>query len=223
MRNIFLLFIVAIVLFSCKKKETELPDMHYDYVPFKKGIYQIYNVLERSYLSDGTRIEKQYQLKTMLTDTIIDNEQRENRQFVRFKRDNALQNWVAKDVWMAYKSKQNFQLVEENERLVKVSFPVRKSHSWDINAYNVHPKQMLNYNDLFQSKTINGFVFPETITVLQEKEKNLIMFRNKYEIYAKNVGLVYKYYQHLDISNFDTTNIRSGKEIFYTIVSFGVE
>jgi len=59
------------------------------------------------------------------------------------------------------------------------------------------------------------------LVVEQEDKRNLIEFKRKYEVYANRVGMVKKYYKDLQISNFDTLNIKSGKEIFMTLTNFG--
>lgn len=214
--------LLALVFFSCKKETIEV-DRNLDYLPFQKGTYQIYDVIERSYLSNGSKIEKFYQLKTVIQDTFIDNSGRITREFGRYIRDTPQDDWVYSDLWTAYKSNTAFELVEENQRTVKLVFPITPKTTWDINAYNIEPKLTASYTDLFNGKTVNGLNFENTATVVQEDEFNLIMFRKKYEIYAKNVGLIKKHYQQYEISNFDTTNIRTGKDLYYTIVSFGIE
>ena len=57
--------------------------------------------------------------------------------------------------------------------------------------------------------------------VEQEKERNLIAYKRKFEEYAANVGLIRKVYKDLTIMNFDTLNVKSGKEIFMDIVEYG--
>ncbi len=44
-----------------------------------------------------------------------------------------------------------------------------------------------------------------------------------YEVYAKGIGLVKKYWKDLTISNFDTLNVQFGVEQFYTISGYGFQ
>ena len=77
------------------------------------------------------------------------------------------------------------------------------------------------YDFIFSGKTINGLFFDSTVRVEQEKERNLIAYKRKYEEYAANVGMIRKVYKDLTIMNFDTLNVKSGKEIFMDIVEYG--
>ncbi len=55
----------------------------------------------------------------------------------------------------------------------------------------------------------------------QAKERNLIEYKRKYEEYAANVGMIRKVYKDLSIVNFDTLNVKFGKEIFMDIIEYG--
>ncbi len=216
--------IVLVVCFvACKKTEVEPVDMNYDYFPLQKGTYQIYDVEEINYLSNGQVNTSIYQLKTVIGDTFIGNGGQLNYEFKRFKRANELEEWTYSDLWTTARFNNNLELVEENERKVKLVFPFGKNKSWNENAYNTLDPIVCKYEDLFVEKQFNGLAVGKTVTVRQEDEFNLIMYRKKYEIYQKGIGLVKKHYQHYDISNFDTTNIQMGKAVYYSIVSYGVE
>jgi len=51
----------------------------------------------------------------------------------------------------------------------------------------------------------------------------LVDHRKKFEVYAKGVGLIYKFYKDNDILNFDTLNIRFGREIHFRVIDYGLE
>jgi hypothetical protein len=73
------------------------------------------------------------------------------------------------------------------------------------------------------SRTLGGLTFANTTKVLQRDEFNYVQRHLCFEIYAKYVGLVCKYYKYLDIDGFDSTNVQTGKEMYMNIVSYGVE
>ena len=52
-------------------------------------------------------------------------------------------------------------------------------------------------------------------------ERNLIAYKRKYEEYAANVGMIRKVYKDLSIVNFDTLNVKFGKEIFMDVIDYG--
>ena len=83
------------------------------------------------------------------------------------------------------------------------------------------------YLDVDVASTINGLTFDSTATVQQEADSNLIEKRVKTEIYAKNIGLVYKEFQ--DVSVQDTVidftkpfeqRINTGVKYYYRINSY---
>jgi hypothetical protein len=57
----------------------------------------------------------------------------------------------------------------------------------------------------------------------QENFFSMIDYRRKSEVYAKNVGMISKYYKALKISNFDTVKVKYGKELFYKLINFGIQ
>jgi hypothetical protein len=105
--------------------------------------------------------------------------------------------------------------------MVKLVFPISSSKLWNINQFNSFQQADAYYDFIFSGKTINGLFFDSTVRVEQEKERNLIAYKRKYEEYAANVGMIRKVYKDLTIMNFDTLNVKSGKEIFMDIVEYG--
>jgi hypothetical protein len=57
--------------------------------------------------------------------------------------------------------------------------------------------------------------------VISAKELTLVSYQNQYEVYAKQIGLVKKYYKDLQISNFDTLDVSQGKELYFSLLEYG--
>ncbi len=162
-----------------------------------------------------------YLLRCEIQDSFMDNSGRLAWEYVRFKRDNANQSWSQSDLWTVNLTDNKAQTVEENQRMVKLVFPIGPLTLWDANQFNTDPKLTCRYDKIHEPLSLNGFSFDSTLRVEQENSRNLLIFRRKYEIYANKVGLIKKYYKDLNISNFDTLNIRSGKEIYMTLIGYG--
>jgi hypothetical protein len=128
---------------------------------------------------------------------------------------------VVSDVWMAFKDNNNAELTEENEKIIKLKFPINSFTNWNANIFNSSSQLDCFYEQIHSPRTINGLFFDSTVVVNQGSDRNLIRFYKKQEVYAKGIGMVNKYFKDLNISNFDTLNITSGKEIFMEIVNFG--
>jgi hypothetical protein len=227
MKNIALLWFSFLVLLSCKKDNSGLPEFHYDYYPLEEGTFVVYEAMEIAHDIQAlvARDTSRYYLKTVIGEKIIDNSGHEAHKFFRYVKDSLADAWTLQDVWTTRRHEQRIELVDENVRLVKLVFPPNKTKLWDVNAYNTTERLMARYNpDLIHTpRTISNFVLDSTIHVDEQDFFSLVDHRRKYEVYAKNIGLVYKMYKDNAISNFDTLQIRLGREIHYKMIDFGVE
>lgn len=204
-----------------------MPDFHYDYYPLEEGTFVVYEAMEVAHDIQAlvARDTSRYYLKTVIGEKIIDNSGHEAHKFFRYVKDSLADDWTLQDVWTTRRHEQRIELVDENVRLVKLVFPPNKTKLWDVNAYNTRERLMARYNpDLIHTpRTIADFVLDSTIHVDEQDFFSLVDHRRKYEVYAKNIGLVYKMYIDNAISNFDTLQIRIGREIHYKMIDFGVE
>ncbi len=213
--------IVFIILISlgCKKENT--PNFHYDYYPLSKGRFVTYSVREiiinDQLLQDDTL---NYFIKTVIGDTMTDNEGRIARRFERYFRDSVNHPWVLKDSWTTIIADGRAELVEENQRTIKLVFSPSKYKEWNCNAYN--PLDVLDcyYREIHKPASINGFSFDSTITVEQDDYTNKIVYRRKYEQYAKGVGMYYKQFTDFNLE-LNTTNVTKGYEIILRLIDYG--
>lgn len=215
--------LLVTVFFACKKEATTIK-MHYNYYGLIPGKYIIYNVKEM-YHDDASNIHDTtiYQLKTYIGQDYIDNQGRTAKEFKRFKRNTNTEPWVLSDVWTSIIDDYKAELVEENQRIVKMVFATTNDKVWNPNMFNVYEPLEYNYINLHKSNTFNSVKFDSTITVDQGSFSSLINSERMYEVYATNVGLVSKVYKKLIIADFDSTNVKKGSEIYYNFVSHGFE
>lgn len=207
---------------SCKKDTTSV-DLHYDYFGLNQGRYVIYDVVDITHASSTQHDTAYYQLKTLIGDTITDNEGRTAYKFMRYTRPTSSDPWVLSDTWMAIIAGHKAELIEENQRIIKLVFAPATDKFWNANAYNTYDELNCYYEEIHNPYTVNSQVFDSTVTVEQDDELNLIEYRRKYEVYANEIGMIKKHYRDLKINNFDITDITQGQELFMEVVSFGVE
>lgn len=221
---ITLLFILAVA--SCKKQD-DAPQFHYDYFGLTPGRYIIYDVMEINHDVDQSVKHDTliYELKTLIGDTIIDNEGRIARKYIRYKRDNSSLPWVLSDIWTTIIDHNRGELVEENQRIIKLVFAPTLSKEWNPNSFNMFPEQSYYYRDIHDPYSVDALTFDSTLFVIQEEmeEPNLVLHKQQFEVYAKGVGLIRKYFKDLQIQDFDTLDIQYGKELFYTCTSYGIQ
>jgi hypothetical protein len=227
--NTFLLVVVAsAVMFSCKKDTTPPVDLGYEYYPVKEGFWVIYDV-DSTFYNLFTHQKEHYTFQVMeVTDSIIpDNAGRSMMRKKRFYRDNSSQAWEIKRVWSAVRTTERVESNEENVKFVRLTFPVRKSKTWNGNAMNTEPELIYKYTSANTSIVVNGITIDSSATVLQEADSNLIEKRYKSEIYGKHIGMIYKAF--VDVAVQDTVidfskpfdeRINTGVKYYYKLNSY---
>ncbi len=224
LKVIYFLFLVGGTFLSCEKSvKSEATNWFKNYYDTTPGRYIEYRVLEINH-DESTQNQHDtlnYFLRVQIEDTITDNMGRINRKYVRYKKMNFNDPWQISDVWMTIVDGVNAELVEENQRIVKLKFPINEFTKWNANVFNLDEKLDCFYENIHQSQLINGLFFDSTVTVNQGLVRNFLRYYRKNEVYAKGVGMISKYFKDLNISNFDTLQIDSGKEIYMEVINFG--
>ena len=220
--SLLVLLILAVV--SCKKQDAA-PQFHYDYFDLTQGRYIDYDVMEINHDVDQAikHDTSYYQLRTLIGDTVIDNQGRIARKFFRYTRLNISGTWMLSDVWTALITENRAEIIEENQRIIKLVFAPTLSKEWNPNVFNMYNEMTSYYRDIHYSQTFGALFFDSALVVEQEDFFSLVDKKRKYEVYAKGIGLVHKYYKDLTISNFDTLNIQKGQELFYTCFAYGIQ
>ncbi len=218
------ILIIGLVI-SCKKKTTLPEDLHSEYFGIYKGRYVIYDVIEINHDIDATKKHDtlHYQLKTKIGQDFIDNEGRSAKEFIRFKRNIQNDPWQEIDLWTTIINGNKAELVEENQRMIKLIFSPTIYKTWNANAYNIGDALNCSYSAVHVPYKIDNTIFDSTLVVNQQSYYTLVDCKRKFEVYASKVGLVYKYYKDLRINNFDTLDVEKGKELYYKCVGYGFE
>ncbi|GAA0876151.1 hypothetical protein GCM10009118_25610 [Wandonia haliotis] len=219
------LVITCLLLLSCKKGDNTPVDLAFEYFPLQEGHYTVYDVLEVRHDAQATiqHDTNRYQLKVVIGDTLLDLQNEIAREYFRYTRPDATTSWALSDVWTAKISGNRAELVEENQRVIKLVFAPTEDKNWDANAFNTYDELDCYYTNLHSPASLSGYQFSSTIKVEQEDFFSLIDHRRKHETYAKGVGLIQKFYKHHEIMNFDTLDVRKGNEIHMKLIEYGEE
>jgi hypothetical protein len=210
--SILILLLIAV---SCKPKPTEVEDFMYEYFPVEVGTWVTYDVIDTRY--DVQTITETYQLKEVIDSEIKDAQDRPALRIARYWRKNDNDPWDIKDIWVSTRTTSTAEKVEENVRFVKLVFPVRSYQTWDGNIYNTKPEWEYFYDSIGNSRLINNIEFDETVKVVQIENFNLIQEQDAYEIYGKNVGLIYRKLIDIDYSSSN----KVGRELYQTVTGYG--
>lgn len=223
-KKILLLLLLVVTFFIGCKKKSETISMHLNYFGLTPGKYVIYNVKEMKHDETvGQHDTLIYQLKTYIGQQYIDNQGRTAREFYRYTRSTNLDSWVLKDLWTIIIAQYKAEIVEENQRIIKLVFSPTIDKKWNPNAFNTNDPLEYSYSNIHKPLVFNGVTFDSTLVVEQGSFKSLIDFQTMHEVYATNVGLVSKVYKNLKIADFDTLNVKKGTEIYYNFVEHGFE
>ena len=186
-------------LVGCTKEQHLAPmDLGYGYFPNTVGKYVIYDadsIVRNSYTHKTDTFT--YQLKEVIASMFTDNSGRPTQRIERYTRPyTGDTTWVLKNVWMGNLTTLNAQRVESNTRYIKLVFPVNLNQYWNGNAYNNSPDSLLTYNYGTANVpfVIGNQHFDSTCTVIQRNDSTLLSKHYSIEVYAKNVGMIYKNY-----------------------------
>jgi len=220
MKKLLIVFPILLLLTSCKKNE-EAPYFGYEYFGLYEGRFVSYEVMEISH--DITSDTLRYILKTVVGEDIIDNEGRTAKKIYRYAYDWETEELIDERVWTSIIDQGRGEVVEENQRKIRMVFAVTIDKTWDVNAFNPEEEQEVFYRDINKSYNINGVEVDSSVRVEYEDYFTLVDYDREYEVYGKNIGLIHRSFKELTISNFDTTDIQTGSEIHYTLRDYGVE
>lgn len=219
-RNIYFVFATGIILlFSCTQKKIELdtPPIS-DYFPLRTGKFITYR-LDSTVLTQFGRdtTVRSYRVRDLVDALIIDGEGRESYRIIRSSSNLAgTDPFVPSATFWATPEKTDWmEFVENNLRFMKLRHPILEDFEWkgnsfiDVSSINSQVRYLADwtytYKNVGASATINGKTYPNTITVLQRDEivppgpfnpQFFKQFDYSIEIYAKDVGLVYKNLDH---------------------------
>ncbi len=213
-----LFLIIALIFHSCKEEEVafELVETGYNYFPTNTGHYVIYKADSIVYNDFTGNVDTfSYELKQYIEAQFTDNSGRICQRIERYKRESDTTIWKIDKAWHSVKTETTAEMVEDNIRFIKLTFPVKKNNKWNGNAYNNSEELIYKYISVDEPYLINNLYFDSTLTVLQNDYTTIISRDYSVEVYARNTGLIYKKY--INLQKEVTGVIKSGFDYTLTI------
>jgi len=221
--------ILGTIFWQCTEtKEVDPSSLGTKYFPLEVGDFRIYDVSGVEYISTLDSVEFSYMLKESVVDSFTNLESGISFKIQREKKIAEEDVWEVDSVWTARKDDRTAVQVENNVAYVKLSFPISDSLNWDGNRLNdkINDEYMLvSVGQTFSSKFES---YNNTATVIQEYLPDLVVnWISKKEIYAEDVGLVYKENEKIyfrtepDFLNLGV--IKSGLKYYQHLVEYGKE
>ena len=220
-----LYFLVS--LSSCQDDEI-IPGRQNDYngyFPLSAGYWIEYNAdsivhldIDDPYNLDTAVRIYTFQIREEMDSTFIDAEGKPAWRVSRYRRPDSGYPWTFMNLWIAGMNSTSAQRVEDNIRFIKLSFPLDPRTTWNGNAYNSYPVEDYAYEDIHYPGTVNSLDFDSTITIIQNDFISSINRIDKKEIYAKNVGMVYKV-----LDSLNTVNLPNGSTVILNGTEYKLE
>jgi hypothetical protein len=227
------------LLFSaCTEEVIQSENLNYNYFPLEVGNYIEYQ-LDSVVFDDFTMTDTQssYLVRELVESTFLDASGKEVYRIERAYKVNALDSWgsAGYDIWFASQNGNTSERIEENQRYIKLSYPIQNNREWKGNIHiNTNPlindafgtpiENPLHYlddwnyvvEDLNESFSINGFSFDSTVTIIQNEYGIQTDTIGAREVYANNIGLVFKelWVLSTQCSDCDNTDIICKTECF---------
>ena len=232
--GLLLVAICFVALFSCKKSTKSTTDFTRNYFPLQFGKYVTYAVDSIYYIDTVARYEVKSQMKYAITDTVTIKKKLNYIMNVYTRPyDGAV--WQSNSVIFIQPTVDTLFYFQDGNKYMKLIFPITNGLSWPGNRYvevGVPEKAYFkNWNYYYESRNLsyfNGIVnFDNTVTVNEDDESSNYLYVDSQvaayrtyakEVYAYNIGLVYKEWTHWT-HNADSTQYKNG----YTVIMQAIE
>lgn len=227
-RSFARVLMAGLAFVSCRPDKADPVTPGYDYFPLETGRYVIYDVREDHYALNAVPVQRIYQLKEVVGAAYDDVTGQRAYRLLRFRRSAESQPWRADSVWSARLTVEEAIRGENGVDIVKLRFPVSDRLRWDGNQYNTAGEDAYELRNSGQPYRVWDKQFPDTVTVLAQQDSTLVSQDTRIEVYARQVGLIYKERVQLQFCSsspacIGTTQIDYGIRQVYRIHSFGSE
>jgi len=220
-------FLVLLTLLSaCGDEKVVTPGPGDAYFPLEKGIFQVYTVKEVLYSVAENPVQLNYELQCEVVDSFPSGNGEYTYVVHRSIRPGEGDEWEMLDTWSVRKNQREIVVSEGNTAFVKIRFPLRPENVWDGNVFNSMGEDEYSLKGIHQPAEVNGMTFENTLTVEQELNEDPIVFHDeRTEVYAMNVGLVYKKTVQLNYCTADAClgqqKVDEGRELQMLIKEYG--
>lgn len=227
-----LLFFLAtgLLLVGCQTADVNPEQVRsgVEYFPAKVGQYWIYRIDTVVYTPEGASFSGSFFRKEKISDTLPDQEGSKVYRVEISKATDTTAGWEIDSIWSFRLDAVKLLYTENNRPLVKLKFPLQDGSRWDGNAYNTEADSsgIFWYSVANMQKPFtlpDSTAYPETVTVLQRVDDNSINKSNFYEVYGKNIGLIYREKTFLIYKSPASPEIGAGASRKQSLIRFGIE
>lgn len=214
------------VLWGCGEEEPVKQIDGSVYFPLQTGYYQIYTVEENIYSEVNPTEFLLYELKTEVIDSFPNLGGGFTFVIHRSTRATESDPWEFQDTWSARVNDYKAVLTEGNISFIQIAFPLFKNREWNCNELNALEEDLYRIESAEGSYLLaTGVEFSDVLVINQEDELNELLRNQREEVYAQNVGLIYKKSIVLNYCDegpcFGQQEIKDGVEYWQTLKEYG--
>lgn len=227
---IFSILSIFVLFTSCKDEAPEEPNdltIGQSFYPIQKGQFQTFFVKQTRFALNENPVTTTYQLKEVIGDEFVGENGEKLNEVLRYVRVGGLDNFRLDSVFSVRKDENVVVKMEHNIPYVKLDFPIEEGKTWNGNQFNARSLKDYLAQDVNSAKLIGSNNFDRTITVIESQDSSLVDKELRYEIYADEIGLVYKKTESLLYCNqpecFGQKVIERGIISELTIFDWGIE
>jgi len=212
-----------LILASCKKSTDTLQLTPIsDYAPLAVGKYVTYNLDSLVYINFGTtEAHHFYEVKYETTDSLTDALGRKGFRITRYIRSLPSGTFTPDHTFLAVNTGTAYEFTENNLRFLKLVQPIEDGKTWkgnsaiDVSSLGSDLQYLFDwdytYSNVGQPHQVGSYTLENTITVDQRDDSfnlpvitsgpnqtNIATRDYSQEIYAKDIGLVYKNFLHFE-------------------------
>jgi hypothetical protein len=163
-----------------------------EFFPLVVGQFTEFDVSEQQYALGVAPVGRSYQVKESVVEQYNDVAGQAVFRIVRYKRANSNQKWQPDSTLTARLRTDEVVKNESGKDYVKIVFPVADRSTWNGNVYNNLGEDKYEIKNTNKPYTVGGQSFERTVTVIQQSDSTLVGQDKRIEIYAADIGLVYK-------------------------------
>jgi hypothetical protein len=222
MRTLPYLLSATVLLAACKDENAIPRETGEAYFPMAIGTwveYQVDSMWRDDYVNVWDSVS--YRLLERIEEAYTDPAGRPAVRIKRYVRD-ADGAWVVRDVWTATRNERFAEKTEEDQRMLKLSFPVTNGRRWNVHAFIPDPELEVAARDVHRPLQLTALSFDSTITVRHTVPSNPITRRDFEEWYARGVGLVAKRVHNTNTQTDALGNVSvKGERLVMEAVAYG--
>lgn len=224
---------------GCKIETEAIPETGTDYYPVAVNRFWTYAVTDTTWgqsaytngqVMRGSVTVTNSQVRETITETFTDAAGNTAYRMVRAKRPNATAAWTNDSVFVVTATPQYVAINRSNLRTLEVVFPIKEGSKWHVNAFNnsvpgvedtTKTRRYYRLGQPYTTAAAGSFpatTYPTTVStnnIGPATENNLLSLNNYQQVFAKNIGPVYRNRRTLAYFNYtDTTPGNNGNQVF---------